>query len=198
MYATAGDAAGVRHGYTDKYSQKGQRNLYIADGNVYQSYSIAHNYSLVYQGNTTFSESYSYSRSIWTWKYALTFVGDSANFIISADTAPFTVFVKANITYGSDSGVHGLALGPDNRFIYSGDDTGSSVWTHSYDEATKKVTNLQRLNVTSNPGHLVVSPQGSLVYVILEQDNDLAVFNRDKSTGLLTGRNRPSLFFPRV
>ncbi|KAJ5144935.1 hypothetical protein N7448_002327 [Penicillium atrosanguineum] len=145
--------------------------------------------------------------------------GDNVNYIVSADTAPFTVFgapysagcpgqvisvgssgtlesVEANISYSSDSGVHGLALSADSRFIYSGDDMGGSIWTHSYNEATNTVTKLQRLNVSGNPRHLVVSPQASFVYVILEENNQLAVFNRDSTSGLLTGRNKTLSLLP--
>ena len=100
------------------------------------------------------------------------------------------------MTYGSDSGVHGLALSADNQFIYSGDDMGGSVWTHHYDESTNTVTKLQRLNMTGNPRHLVVSPQGSFVYVILEQNNQLAVFNRNAMTGMITGRNKTISLLP--
>ncbi|KAJ5128611.1 hypothetical protein N7526_006777 [Penicillium atrosanguineum] len=146
-------------------------------------------------------------------------MGDNVNYIVSADTAPFTVFgapysagcpgqvisvgssgtlesVEANISYSSDSGVHGLALSADSRFIYSGDDMGGSIWTHSYNEATNTVTKLQRLNVSGNPRHLVVSPQASFVYVILEENNQLAVFNRDSTSGLLTGRNKTLSLLP--
>ncbi|KAJ5777258.1 hypothetical protein N7520_000504 [Penicillium odoratum] len=183
-------------------TDKEKRNIYITDENTYQSYSIDKNYSLVYKGNVSISENC-----------------DNTNYIVSSTAKPYTVFgapysegcpgqviavdasgtlesVKANITYSSDSGVHGLALSSDNRFIYSGDDMGSAVWTHSYDESTNTVSKLQRLNVTRNPRHLVVSPQGSFVYVILEENNQLAVFNRDKFTGILSGRNKTYSLLP--
>jgi carboxy-cis,cis-muconate cyclase len=151
---------------------------------------------------------------------ALTLIlGNNVNFIVASTAKPFTVFgapystacsgqvikvgssgtlksVEANITYGSDSGIHGLALSSDNRFIYSGDDMGGSIWTHSYDEATNSVSKLQQLNMSGNPRHLAVSPQGSFVYVILEQNNQLAVFNRDETTGLISGRNKTFSLLP--
>ncbi|CAI7615755.1 unnamed protein product [Penicillium manginii] len=146
-------------------------------------------------------------------------LGNNVNFIVASTAKPFTVFgapystacsgqvikvgssgtlksVEANITYGSDSGIHGLALSSDNRFIYSGDDMGGSIWTHSYDEATNSVSKLQQLNMSGNPRHLAVSPQGSFVYVILEQNNQLAVFNRDETTGLISGRNKTFSLLP--
>jgi carboxy-cis,cis-muconate cyclase len=150
---------------------------------------------------------------------ALTLTGNNVNYIVASNAEPFTVFgapystgcpgqvikvgssgtlesAEANITYSSDSGIHGLALSSDNRFIYSGDDMGTSIWTHSYDEETTSVSKLQRLNVTGNPRHLAVSPQGSFIYVILEQNNQLAVFNRDETTGYLSGRNKTFSLLP--
>lgn len=146
-------------------------------------------------------------------------LGNNVNYIVASTAEPFTVFgapystgcpgqvikvgssgilesVEANITYSSDSGTHGLALSSDNRFIYSGDDMGSSIWTHTYDEVSNKATKLQRLNVTGNPRHLAVSPQGSFIYVILEEINQLAVFNRDETTGLITRRNKTLSLLP--
>lgn len=130
------------------------------------------------------------------------------NYIIASIDPPFTVFgapystgcpaqaisvdssgalrsVVANLTYDNGSGVHGLAVSRDNRFVYSADDMGSSVWTHLYDPATNKAAVLQRSNVTGNPRHVVVSPQGHFVYVVLEETNQLAVFDRDETSGLI-------------
>ncbi|CAI7628937.1 unnamed protein product [Penicillium pancosmium] len=150
---------------------------------------------------------------------ALTLTGNNVDYIVASNAEPFTVFgapystgcpgqvikvgssgtlesVETNITYSSDSGIHGLALSSDSRYIYSGDDMGSSIWAHSYDEATTSVTTLQRLNVTGNPRHLAVSPQGTFIYVVLEQNNQLAVFNRDKRKGLISGRNKTFSLLP--
>ncbi|CAJ2512503.1 Uu.00g055180.m01.CDS01 [Anthostomella pinea] len=41
-----------------------------------------------------------------------------------------------NYTYFTSSGVHGTAFGPDSKFIYSADDTGNTLWTHSVDSST--------------------------------------------------------------
>ena len=138
--------------------------------------------------------------------------GNNANYVVSSTTKPFTVFgapyssgcpgqaitvtssgtlksIVANISYSTTSGVHGLALSSDNRFIYSGDDMGGAVWAHSYDATSNKVSKVQQLNVTGNPRHLVVSPQGSYVYVMLETGNKVAVFTRDSRTGRIAATN---------
>ena len=35
------------------------------------------------------------------------------------------------VEYASDSGVHCMAVSPDNKDLYSADDTGNAIWTHA-------------------------------------------------------------------
>ncbi|KAL4947991.1 hypothetical protein BDW69DRAFT_102971 [Aspergillus filifer] len=183
-------------------TDKLHRNLYIADDTRYDSYAIRSDKSLVYQGSASIPGSC-----------------DWALYIVSSTEPPFTAFgapyskgcpgqvitadatgtlrsVVANISYSSISGVHGLALSSDNRFIYSADDMGSAVWVHSYDAISNKVSMVQQLNVTGNPRHLTVHPHGSYVYVVLETSNEVAVFNRDLISGRLSATNTTFSLLP--
>lgn len=66
------------------------------------------------------------------------------------------------LTYGNNTGVHGLDLSLDGDFVYSADDMGNAVWVHSYDSDTQTVEQIQYLAAPSgaNPRHLAVHPNG--------------------------------------
>ncbi|KAJ4286851.1 hypothetical protein N0V90_013104 [Kalmusia sp. IMI 367209] len=137
---------------------------------------------------------------------------------VTVDTSGALQSVAANLTYNGTSGVlvtfehaatrplltsnlkirHGLDLSPDNKFMYSADDMGNSVWTHSYDSTTETAQNLQRLIAPSgaNPRHLAVHPNGEWVYVVYEEANSLAVYARDNESGLLTDMNSTYSLLP--
>lgn len=140
--------------------------------------------------------------------------GNNANYIAVATTSPYAVFgapygngcssiaisvdesgafdaTFGNVTYDSAAGVHGLAISPDNDFIYSADDIGNAVWVHSYDSTTGDIEELQYLAAAegSDPRHLTVHPNGKFVYVVYEAASSIAVYARDNTTGLLTYSN---------
>ncbi|KAH9889669.1 hypothetical protein F4778DRAFT_773283 [Xylariomycetidae sp. FL2044] len=94
-----------------------------------------------------------------------------------------------NFTYASGSGVHGTALSPDSRFLYSADDGGNAIWTHSIDAATGAVAYVS--NITgpaegSDPRHVAVHPGGAYLYVVLEGTSQLAQYTVDAETGVLS------------
>ncbi len=103
-----------------------------------------------------------------------------------------------NLTYDSAAGVHGLSLSPENDFIYSGDDMGNAIWTHSYDSATGTVEEIQKINAPTgaNPRHLAAHPNGKWVYVVYEELSQLAVYSRDKATGEITDTNTTYSLIP--
>ena len=106
--------------------------------------------------------------------------------------------VVANLTYNSTSGVHGLDVSPDGAFVYSADDMGNAVWTHSYNSNTSTAETLQYLAAPSgsDPRHLAVHPNGAWVYVVYEAANSVAVYARDNATGLLTDMNTTYSLLP--
>lgn len=84
--------------------------------------------------------------------------------------------------------MHGVALSPNNDFIYSADDMGNAVWVHSLDSVTGTVEEVQYLAAAnqSDPRHLTVHPNGDWVFVVYEAANSIAVYSRDPTTGELT------------
>lgn len=108
--------------------------------------------------------------------------------VLSVDNTGTLHTVLQNYTYTPNiSGVHGAALSPDSRYLYSADDTGNTLWTHAVDSVTGKVTYLSNLpgpTPGSDPRHVVVHPSGHYLYVILEGSSQLAQYAIDPDTRL--------------
>ncbi|KAK5655199.1 hypothetical protein OQA88_6098 [Cercophora sp. LCS_1] len=92
-------------------------------------------------------------------------------------------------TYPNGSGVHGLAFGEvrGETVMYSADLNGDSVWTHLVDKDTGAVEEVGRLKVMegSHPRHLTVrSKAARYLYVLMEADNSVGMFDLDAATGM--------------
>ncbi|RSL55216.1 hypothetical protein CEP54_009483 [Fusarium duplospermum] len=181
-----------------------KKNLYVATTGAFQSYKLTEDLDLVYESSVNLSSSC-----------------NNANFITALSKAPYTVFgtpygsgcptsaistdssgtfeaTVANATYLNSSGVHGTALSPENDFLYSADDMGNAVWVHSYDKATGDIREAQYLAAAegSNPRHLIVHPNGKWVYVVYEEANAIAAYERDTTTGKLEFHNETYSLLP--
>ncbi|KAH8659765.1 carboxy-cis,cis-muconate cyclase [Xylariales sp. PMI_506] len=92
-----------------------------------------------------------------------------------------------NYTYFESSSVHGTALSPNSRFLYSADDGGNTLWTHGIDSTTGElsfVANLSAPAVGDNPRHVTVHPDGGYLYVIFEEASQVAQYTIDTETGV--------------
>lgn len=127
---------------------------------------------------------------------------------MSVDSAGALASHIANVTYDASAGVHGLALSPDSRYVYSADDMGSRVWAHSYDgsaaagldssSATASSSSVAEVQQLGGAGarHLTVHPNGKWLYVIYESDNQIGVYSRDAETGALVDTNATYSLLP--
>ncbi|KAF2654638.1 3-carboxy-cis,cis-mucoante lactonizing enzyme [Lophiostoma macrostomum CBS 122681] len=174
-----------------------KQNLYVATTGYFQSYALTTNGSLSYSSQVALSSNCT-----------------NTNFISTSPSTPYTVFgtpystscptlaisvsttgalqsALTNVTYDATAGVHGTSLSPASDFLYSADDMGNAVWTHSFNSTTGTAVQLQRLSAPSgaNPRHLATHPNGRWVYVVYEELNQLATYERDVQTGLLTDAN---------
>lgn len=151
--------------------------------------------------------------------------GNNANFISVLTASPYTVFgvsyplagaascptlaisvtstgaldsVFANVTYDTAGGIHGTDLSLNNDFLYSADDSGNSVYVHSYDSATGEIEEVQYLAAEegSDPRHITVHPGGEWVYAVYEAANSVASYSRDQTTGELTYTNTSYSLLP--
>ncbi|KAG5743316.1 hypothetical protein H9Q70_013970 [Fusarium xylarioides] len=181
-----------------------KKNLYVGTTGYFQSYKITKDLGLTYKSNVSLSSDC-----------------NNANFITASSKSPFAVFGTpygggcptvaisvdktgtlqksfANATYNTKGGVHGTVLSPKNDFLYSADDMGNAVWVHSYDRETGKIEGVQYLAADegSNPRHLTVHPNGKWVYVVYEEANSIAAYQRNTKTSKLEFRNETYSLLP--
>ena len=121
--------------------------------------------------------------------YGATFGGNkSCGNVISVDDQGSLSRIIQSFDYEIGSGVHGLALGPNNDILYSADDSGNSLWTHSINSDTGQVEFLDRIAAPthgSDPRHITVHPDGGFAYVVFEGTNKLALYRIDPNTKTL-------------
>lgn len=163
-------------------------NLYAGERNGFASYVVL---------NSTGLE---YNRSI---SVATACGGQgkdsSMDFVIAELRAPFSVYgapygscgaavgvdlegnlqgVVQNVPFASNSRVSGMTLDPENRFLYSADESANGIWTHSVDESGKltQVAFTPTPRAGSGPRHLVVHPTGKYLYVVLAKSNHVITY----------------------
>jgi len=86
--------------------------------------------------------------------------------------------------YSNNSGVHGLAFGPEGDRLYSADLSGDGIWTHSVGN-DGKVTAIGTLAVPSSglhPRHIAAHSAGQRVYVVLEAGNAVVEYFLNEDT----------------
>ncbi|KAL1640068.1 hypothetical protein SLS58_007335 [Diplodia intermedia] len=177
-----------------------KRALYAVEDGGWTSYSVDNATSLTHTNTLPLSGNCTSERSIYVVGasyppyvvYGDPF-GDCAN-VLSVDAATGALAgVAQNVSYTTGtSGVHGLALSPDGRFVYSADDSGNAVWTHSVDPTTGLLTEVESMAAPvegANPRHAAVHPNGDYLWVVLEEANELAQYTLDKETGKPTFTN---------
>jgi 6-phosphogluconolactonase len=98
-----------------------------------------------------------------------------------------------------------MALDPSERFAYVLSELENAVTSFKYDRATGRLSDPQRLPTIAPGGkkqetaHLVVHPSGKFLYVSNGNDNSIAHFAIDQTTGRLShrGYERGLIRFPR-
>ncbi|OCL01207.1 putative carboxy-cis,cis-muconate cyclase, partial [Glonium stellatum] len=174
-----------------------KRNLYAtwSTARSFSSYSVLNNYTLKYDvsidvdGNCTHTNtSYILANPEPPYVvYGTEFPGPSScGSVFSVDTNGVLSDVIEDYSYSEESGVHGLALSPNGRFLYSADLSGNAIWTHDVD-VTGEVDFLYRQSMPvsgAGPRHLAVHPSGYHLYAVLEEANELAAYTLTDATGI--------------
>ncbi|CAJ0552609.1 Ff.00g006870.m01.CDS01 [Fusarium sp. VM40] len=91
--------------------------------------------------------------------------------------------------FAPGSNVHGTALSPDSKFIYSADMGNNSIWTHPVDRRTGKlgepVSRVDGPAEHSEPRHVAVHQQsGKALYTVTEITSQVAWYKLDRRTGI--------------
>lgn len=181
-------------------SQAQLQNLYVAGDGIYQSYTINSDKSLTPTGanvsdttSCTKGVSLAVQQTAPYTVFGVAYDAGCSGVAMSVDASGALAAHTANLTYDTSAGVHGLAIAPDDRFVYSADDMGSRVWAHAASNSTVAAT--QHLDA-AGARHLVVHPGGRWLYVVFESANEVAVFGRDADTGELVSANTTYSLLP--
>ncbi|RDW94631.1 hypothetical protein BP5796_00394 [Coleophoma crateriformis] len=176
-----------------------KKNLYGTSSNIptgYVSYTLNNATDIVYDTNVTIGGDCQSSKAIFVVAaseppyavYGSPFGGTAdCGSVMSVDANGVISGMQQNYTYSSSSGVHGMAFNPANTFLYSSDDSGNALWTHSVDQTTGELTYVANVSgpaTGSDPRHVAVHPSGEYLYVILEGVNELAQYSIDNATGI--------------
>jgi carboxy-cis,cis-muconate cyclase len=183
--------------YTTAYSQSSGSS---SSSPAFVSYSLANASAITYDtsipsgGNCTATAIFVVADPNPPYNVYGTFFGSDAGCgtVLSVDESGKLEAAIQNYTYFSSSGVHGTAFSPDSKFLYSADDNGNTLWTHSIDQETGEVTLVANLTAPSSgahPRHATVHPSGTYIFVIFEESSQLAQFSIDKDTGIPSFHN---------
>ncbi|KAK0714188.1 Lactonase, 7-bladed beta-propeller-domain-containing protein, partial [Lasiosphaeria miniovina] len=121
--------------------------------------------------------------------YSVSWPGPNAcGMALSVDDSGALGGVTHSWKYGSQSGVHGLALGRrgNDTFLYAADLSGDAVWTHRIDGQTGAVVEVGKKampRTNMHPRHVRVHPNGTYLYVVMEAANSLVAFGIDDISG---------------
>jgi carboxy-cis,cis-muconate cyclase len=120
--------------------------------------------------------------------------------MISAASNSTLSTILANATYGSGSGIHGLALSSENAFLYSADDIGNALWVYAVNGTAGRVEEVQYLAATTgaDPRRMGVHSTGGSAYVIFEGLSQLGVYERDVARGELRYTNTTFSLLPSI
>ncbi|KAH6653218.1 Lactonase, 7-bladed beta-propeller-domain-containing protein [Truncatella angustata] len=198
----AGSWLALSHDKSNLYS-----TAYQASSPAFVSYSVANATSITHDvtvpagGNCTASAIFAVADPNPPHSVYGAFFGSNAGCgaVLSVDESGRLESAVQNYTYSSSSAVHGTAFSPDSKFLYSADDSGNTLWTHSIDPTTGEVAfvaNLTAPSTGAHPRHVAVHPQGKYLYVILEGSSQLAQYAIDGDTGVPSAQNATYALLP--
>ncbi|KAK4150802.1 Lactonase, 7-bladed beta-propeller-domain-containing protein [Chaetomidium leptoderma] len=129
---------------------------------------------------------------------------NSCGMSFAADANGTLTSVADSWSYVNTSGVHGLALSPNDRkdgrqLLYSADLSGDLLWTHAINKKTGKVKPVDRFPMSASgmhPRHLVAHPNGQRLYTVMEGDNSVTQSELDPETGAVTKETIRHMLIP--
>ena len=190
----------------EEYSLKNIANITAQSGHPWLSFSYdkASLYAGVNDGFASYlvgnSTSLSYTRTVPVGnKCPGTKAAAGSPYMIAEQRTPFNVFgapsatcgtaisvdsegtlneVVQSFKYSDRSQIKGLAMDPENRFLYSADEAANGIWTHSVNDEGKvgKVVFTASPFPNSAPRKLVVHPNGLYLYCIASRANSVLIY----------------------
>lgn len=108
--------------------------------------------------------------------------------VMSVDESGALDELIQDFEYLEESGVHGMAVSPNSRVLYSADTHGNYLWTHALDQSTglvKEVLGMEEgPSSKAHPRHVSVHPTGKAIYAVMEGSNEVAWYKVDPETDI--------------
>ncbi|KAI0006891.1 Lactonase, 7-bladed beta-propeller-domain-containing protein [Xylariaceae sp. FL0662B] len=177
-----------------------KKNLYGTDWNAEQptfvSYSVENATAIKQEATIVGGEGCSGAKSVFAIAnpeppysvYGNYFYGDAkCGTVFSVDANGTLDGVLQNFTYADGAAVHGAAFSADAKYLYSADDGGNCIWSHTVDLDTGELSYPGQSDAPSegsDPRHIVVHPKGQYLYVVLEGSSEVAQYATDRWGGL--------------
>jgi len=146
--------------------------------------------------------------------------GSKSIFVVADQTAPYAVYgnyyygdakcstvfsVDENGTlkeamqeyiYQTGSAVHGTAISPNEKYLFSADTKGNMLWTHEIDRTTGQLSSIgwvEGPSENSGPRHIAIHQSGNYAYIVLEEASAVAQYSIGDDGTLLRVGNLYSL-----
>jgi carboxy-cis,cis-muconate cyclase len=170
-------------------------SLYAGESDGFTSYTVENSSSLIY------SQSVKVSVECGGKKDEL-----GSPYVVAELRAPFSVFgasstgcgaamsvdsdgklqsLVQSFKYRDGSSIKGLALDPDNKYLYSADESNNGIWIHLVtDQGTVNQVGFSPSPIAnSGPKHLIIHPDGRYLYAVMSRTNVVAVFAINSGAG---------------
>jgi carboxy-cis,cis-muconate cyclase len=169
-------------------------SIYAGEKSGFASYSVLNNTALAY------------STSIQPPGSCADTSENGSPYVLAELKAPFTVFGATSASCGAvmsvdmtgnlqsvlqsfkfrdGSSVKGMALDPENKYLFSADEQGNGIWTHSVTDrgtVTPRTFTMAPSN-QKGPRRLVVHPDGKYLYAVMGGSNTVALFAINRGAG---------------
>jgi carboxy-cis,cis-muconate cyclase len=175
-------------------------SLYAGENDGFASYTVENSTSLLYSQSVKVTGECGGKKD-----------GLGSPYVVAELRAPFTVFGASSSSCGAalsvdaegklqtlaqafkyrdGSSIKGLALDPDNKYLYSADEANNGIWSHLVNDqgTVNQVGFTPAPFPNSGPRHLVIHPDGRYLYAVLSKTNSVAVFAINSGTGSDTTR----------
>jgi carboxy-cis,cis-muconate cyclase len=170
--------------------------LYAGERSGFASYQVLNNTALAYTNSINLPAACAEANAD----------GIGSPYVLAELRTPFTVFGASSSSCGAvmsvdisgnlqnvlqsfkfrdGSSIKGMALDPDNRYLFSADELANGIWTHSVttEGTVNPLTFVTAPGRNRGPRHLVVHPDGKYLYVVMGGSNTVAVFAINNGIG---------------
>jgi carboxy-cis,cis-muconate cyclase len=170
--------------------------VYAGEKNGFSSYQVLNNTALGFSSSISLPDSCSSSSK----------GGFGSPYVLAELRAPFSVFGASSSSCGTvmsvdiegklqevlqsfkfrdGSAIKGMALDPDNKYLFSADEQSNGIWTHGVNAAgtVTPITFTAATGGNKGPMRVVVHPGGKYLYAVMGGSNTVAIYAINNGVG---------------